>query len=457
MRSTCSGVAIRSCTSRSASAPNGRPQRLTRKPGPSAATITRLPIASPVARASASARSPVWSAGDHLQQLHERGRVEEVHAHHVLGRGGRARERGDRDRRGVRGQHGVGPQITESCANSSRLSSGARAPPRSPGRSRPGLAARGAGRKRAGGRVRGRRAGPSRPSSPAPCARRRARARAPRAPDRGAGLASRRRSQLRDPGAHRAGADHARASPALELRLALLGGAHALDAVLGGHGGHVQAPLLGQARGRGRFLRRSTARLASRAAIGGAAGHEPRQLQRLVQPLVLARVTWFTSPSGAPRSASIRRPVSTSSIARCLPIARASRWVAPPPGISPTMISGWPNSAVSEATTRSQHQRQLAAAAERVAGHGGDHRRRGIAARRAPRRSARFSRSASIRSPPTANTSGVAGDHDAAHLVVGVEALERLGAAPPSAPGSACCALRVVEPGDAHGPVALRW
>ena len=48
-----------SCTQRSASRPNGRPQRLTRKPGPSAASMTRRPIASPVARASASARSPV--------------------------------------------------------------------------------------------------------------------------------------------------------------------------------------------------------------------------------------------------------------------------------------------------------------------------------------------------------------------------------------------------------------
>ena len=38
-------------------APNGRLQRLTRKPGPSTASITTLPIASPVARASARASS----------------------------------------------------------------------------------------------------------------------------------------------------------------------------------------------------------------------------------------------------------------------------------------------------------------------------------------------------------------------------------------------------------------
>ena len=58
MRSTCSIVAMPSATTRSASSPNGRPQRLTRNPGPSEASITRLPIAAPVPRARASAASP---------------------------------------------------------------------------------------------------------------------------------------------------------------------------------------------------------------------------------------------------------------------------------------------------------------------------------------------------------------------------------------------------------------
>ena len=57
MRSICSTVAIRSDRSLSASRPQGRLQRLTRNPGPSTASITRLPIASPQARATASARS----------------------------------------------------------------------------------------------------------------------------------------------------------------------------------------------------------------------------------------------------------------------------------------------------------------------------------------------------------------------------------------------------------------
>ncbi len=58
MRSMRSNGAIPSCRRRSASRPNGRLQRLTRKPGPSAARMTSLPIASPVARARASAVSP---------------------------------------------------------------------------------------------------------------------------------------------------------------------------------------------------------------------------------------------------------------------------------------------------------------------------------------------------------------------------------------------------------------
>ncbi len=52
--------------------------------------------------------------------------------------------------------------------------------------------------------------------------------------------------------------------------------------------------------------------------------------------------------------ASKRRPVRTSSIARALPTVRVRRWVPPPPGMIASVISGWPNSAVSEATIMSQ-------------------------------------------------------------------------------------------------------
>ena len=55
MRSISSSGATRSWRSFSASNPYGRLHRLTRKPGPSTASITCLPIASPAARATASA------------------------------------------------------------------------------------------------------------------------------------------------------------------------------------------------------------------------------------------------------------------------------------------------------------------------------------------------------------------------------------------------------------------
>ena len=84
MRSTCSGVASRSCTIRSASSENGRLQRLTRKPGPSAASITCLPIASPVARAVASAVGRLSSPATTSTSCITGRRVEEVHADHAL-------------------------------------------------------------------------------------------------------------------------------------------------------------------------------------------------------------------------------------------------------------------------------------------------------------------------------------------------------------------------------------
>ncbi len=71
-----------------------QPQRLARRtggrsgsrgsPGPSLATITRLPIASPTARASVERALARLRGGDHLEQLHQRRRVEEVHADDVL-------------------------------------------------------------------------------------------------------------------------------------------------------------------------------------------------------------------------------------------------------------------------------------------------------------------------------------------------------------------------------------
>ena len=108
MRSICSTVATRSDRSLSDSRPHGRLQRLTRKPGPSAASMTRLPMASPAGPGDGEGALRGLGAGDHLQQRHQRRRVEEVHAHHSLGMLGGGRERGHQQRRRVAGQHAVG-------------------------------------------------------------------------------------------------------------------------------------------------------------------------------------------------------------------------------------------------------------------------------------------------------------------------------------------------------------
>ena len=47
------------------------------------------------------------------------------------------------------------------------------------------------------------------------------------------------------------------------------------------------------------------------------------------------------------------RAVSTRSIALALPTARGSRCVPPAPGMMPSLISGWPNFALSAAMTMS--------------------------------------------------------------------------------------------------------
>src|SRR5581483_12027922 len=83
--------------------------------------------------------------------------------------------------------------------------------------------------------------------------------------------------------------------------------------------------------------------------------------------------TRLTRPSRSASAAPIRSPVSTSSMARCLPSKWVRRWVPPLPGMMPRLTSGWPKRALSEAMMISPH-RQLAAAAERKAAHGRDQR-----------------------------------------------------------------------------------
>ncbi len=60
-----------------------------------------------------------------------------------------------------------------------------------------------------------------------------------------------------------------------------------------------------------------------------------------------------TRPERSASCASIMRPVRIRSIALALPTACVSRWVPPMPGMMPSLISGWPNLALSAAMMRS--------------------------------------------------------------------------------------------------------
>ena len=66
-----------------------------------------------------------------------------------------------------------------------------------------------------------------------------------------------------------------------------------------------------------------------------------------------AGTTRATRLARSAASAPIMLPVSTISMALDLPMARVSRWLPPAPGMTPRLISGWPNFAVSAARIRS--------------------------------------------------------------------------------------------------------
>ena len=89
---------------------------------------------------------------------------------------------------------------------------------------------------------------------------------------------------------------------------------------------------------------------------------------------VAAGTTRFTRPIASASDAVIALPVRIISIAFVFPTRRASRCVPANPGISPRLISGWPNRAVSAAIRQRARHGQLAAPAEREAVDGRDHR-----------------------------------------------------------------------------------
>ena len=66
-----------------------------------------------------------------------------------------------------------------------------------------------------------------------------------------------------------------------------------------------------------------------------------------------AGTTRATSPLRSASSAPIIRPVRHISIALALPTAWASRCDPPMPGVTPSLISGWPNLALSPAMMKS--------------------------------------------------------------------------------------------------------
>ena len=66
-----------------------------------------------------------------------------------------------------------------------------------------------------------------------------------------------------------------------------------------------------------------------------------------------AGTTRDTRPLRSASAASMVRPVRIRSMALALPIARVSRCEPPMPGSTPSLISGWPNFAVSAAISRS--------------------------------------------------------------------------------------------------------
>ena len=241
-RSIVAASATPSPSIRSDSSAKGRASRLATKPGVSLARIGVRPIASATSVVAASARSEESLGGDHLDQLHQRRRVEEVHADHALGvRARRRRSRRPAARRccwrgSSPGRSGGQLRRTARCFSSS--SSGAASISSSQPASSP-IASAGPIRFAAASASASLQRPRAAPLASASRSRRRAALGGLREGVVEARLVAAQRRDLGDargPSCRRRGCRRGRPSPALEVRLALLEeGLHALDPVLGRH------------------------------------------------------------------------------------------------------------------------------------------------------------------------------------------------------------------------------
>src|SRR3990167_2786724 len=95
-----------------------------------------------------------------------------------------------------------------------------------------------------------------------------------------------------------------------------------------------------------------TISLLATAAIGGIAAMVSAVLSASASRSA-SGTTRVTRPERSASAASIMRPVRHMSIALALPTARVRRCDPPMPGATPSLISGWPNLALSEAMMKS--------------------------------------------------------------------------------------------------------